>query len=131
MLSQERSYGRRLLPQVLDDMSSSTPERLYATIPRITKDLSQGFHAITVKDVARCVNALAWWLQEEVGRSDGFETLCYIGIPDIRGAIFFLAAIKCGYKVWQLSSHFVLGHLTTIGPTPFSQEPRHNQQVAP
>ena len=60
MSTQERSYGRRLLPQVLDDLSSSTPERIYATIPRLTKDLSQGFSDITVSDMARCVNALAW-----------------------------------------------------------------------
>ena len=131
MPSQGRSYGRRLLPQVLDDLSSSTPERLYATIPRVTKDLSQGFHDITIKDVACCVNALAWWLQEEIGRSDSFETLCYIGIPDIRSPILFLAAIKCGYKVWQLSSDIVLRNSTTIGPSPFSQEPCHNEQVAP
>ena len=99
MSSQERSYGRRLLPQVLDELSSCTPERLYATIPRLTRDLSQGFHDLTVKDVARCVDALAWWLQEEIGGSESFETLCYIGIPDIRSAMIFLAAIKCGYKV--------------------------------
>ena len=100
MSSQKRSYGRRLLPQVLDDLSCSTPDRLYATIPRLTTDLSQGFHEITVKDVARCVNTLAWWLQEVIGRDDSFGTLCYIGIPDIRSVILFLAAIKCGYKVW-------------------------------
>lgn len=127
MSSQESRYGRRLLPQVLDDLSTSTPERLYATIPRLTKDLSQGFHDLTVKDVARCVNALAWWLQQEIGRSDSFETLCYIGIPDIRSAMIFLAAIKCGYKVWQLSSVRMLRHSTTIGPTAFSQESRHHE----
>lgn len=127
MSSQERSYGRRLLPQVLDDLSTSTPERLYATIPRLTRDLSQGFHDLTVKDIARCVNALAWWLQQEIGRSDSFETLCYIGIPHIRSAMIFLAAIKCGYKVWQLSGVRVLRHSTTIGPATFSQESRHHE----
>lgn len=104
MSNQERSYGRRLLPQVLDEFSNSNPERLYATIPRLTQDLSQGFHDLTVKEVARCVNSLAWWLQDEIGRSDSFEALCYIGIPDIRSAMIFLAAIKCGYKVWQFQA---------------------------
>ena len=126
MSSQERSYGRRLLPQVLDDLSISNPERLYATIPRLAKDLSQGFHDLTVKEVARCVNALAWWLQDKIGRSDSFETLCYIGIPDIRSAMIFLAAIKCGYKVWQLPSFRMLRRSTTIGPTAFSQESSHH-----
>ncbi len=127
MSSQERRYGRRLLPQVLDDLSSFTPERLYATIPRLTTDLSQGFREITVKDVARSVNALAWWLQAVIGRSDSFETLCYIGIPDIRSAILFLAAIKCGYKVWNFSNGSVFRHLINIGPIPFSKESRQDQ----
>ena len=95
------------LPQVLDDLSNPTPERIYATIPRLTKDLSQGFKGITVSDVARCVNAPAWWLQENVGRSNSFETLCYIGLPDIRSAIVFLVAIKCGYKVYHLSRYCI------------------------
>lgn len=120
MSTQERSYGRRLLPQVLDDLSISTPDRIYVTIPRLTKDLSRGFSDITVSDVARCVNALAWWLQEDVGRSDSFETLCYIGVPDIRSAILFLAAIKCGYKVCQLSSYIVVRQLIILGPASFS-----------
>ena len=105
MSTEESSYGRRLLTQVLDDLSTATPGRIYATIPRLAKDLSQGFIDITVSDVARCVNALAWWLQEAVGPSNSFETLCYIGVPDIRSAIVFLAAIKCGYKVYHLSSY--------------------------
>ena len=46
-----------------------------------------------VSDVTRCVNALAWWLQEFVARSDGFETLCYIDVPGLRSATGFLAAI--------------------------------------
>lgn len=52
-----------------------------------------------MEDAAIYVDALAWWLHEAVGPSDTFETLSYIGIPDIRGAFVFLAAIKCGYKV--------------------------------
>lgn len=99
MSSQEHSYGRRLLPQVLGEFSSLSPGRLYATVPHLATDLSEGFQEITVRDMARCVNALAWWLQEAVGRSDKFETLCYIGIPDIRSAVLFLDAIRCGFKV--------------------------------
>ena len=34
-----------------------------------------------------------------LGRSTVFETIAYIGPSDLRYAIVFLAAVKCGYKV--------------------------------
>ena len=91
-------HGRRLLHQVLDEISKSTPKRLYATVPRST-NLSEGFRDVTFEDMARCSDYLAFWLQAKFGRSSNFETLCYIGIPDLRSAAIFLAAVKCGYKV--------------------------------
>ena len=105
---------------MLDDVSTSTLRRSYATIPRLAENLSQGFIDIALSDMARCVNALAWWLQGIIRQSDSFETLCYIGVPDIRSTIFFLAAIMCGYTVCQLSSYIVLRQLTTVGSAPFS-----------
>ena len=105
MSIEKRSWGRRFLPQVLNDLSTATLGRIYATIPRLVKDLSQGFIDITVSDVARCVNAHAWCLQETVGPSNSFETLYYVGVHDIRSAIVFLAAIKCGDKVCHLSNY--------------------------
>lgn len=32
--------------------------------------------------------------------NDRFETLTYIGVPDLQYSIVFYAAVKCGYKVW-------------------------------
>ncbi|KAI4241070.1 MAG: hypothetical protein L6R42_011382 [Xanthoria sp. 1 TBL-2021] len=49
--------------------------------------------------MARAVNHMAWWLKTQIGISPSFETVSYLGVPDIRYAIFFLAAVKCGYKV--------------------------------
>ena len=91
-------YGSRLLPQVVDELASSNPTRVYATIP-VSPDLSQGFRDVTVLDIAKAVNAFAWWLEERIGKSSSFETLAYMGIPDLRYAVVFLAAVKCGYKV--------------------------------
>ena len=91
-------FGKRLLPQVLDHLSESTSDRLYATILR-SSDLSQGFRDITVKQIAQCADTLAYWIHDSFGSSGDFETIGYIGIPDLRSAAFFLAAVKCGYKV--------------------------------
>lgn len=92
------AFGERLLHQTLDHISRTTPDRLYAAIPQ-SADLSDGFRDITFSDVARCSNFVANWIQDNVGRSQNFETLCYIGIPDLRSVAVFFGAVKCGYKV--------------------------------
>lgn len=92
-------YGERLLPRILDDYAEVEPEKLYTSIPRLATDLSRGFLDITAKDMAHCVDVLAHQLEGFFGRSSNFETICYLGPPDLRGAMIFLAAVKCGYKV--------------------------------
>lgn len=94
----EPDYGRRLLPQVLDELAESDPGRIFASVP-LSSDVSQGFREVTVRDVARATDYTAWWLEERIGRSTSFETVAYIGISDLRYATVFLAAVKCGYKV--------------------------------
>ena len=92
------SYGRRTLPQTLDDLASSNENRLYASIPK-HRDLSGGFVDISCRDMAKCVNFMAHWIESRLGKSTGFETVAYVGIPDLRSAAVFLGAVKCGYKV--------------------------------
>ena len=91
-------YGSRLLPQVVDELARSDPQRIYATIP-LSSDLSKGFQDVTMRQVSQAVNKCAYWLEDTIGRSTVFETLSYMGLPDLRYAIVFLAAVKCGYKV--------------------------------
>ncbi|KAI0389196.1 hypothetical protein F5Y17DRAFT_141260 [Xylariaceae sp. FL0594] len=92
------NYGRRLMPVVLDELARAEPDRLYAAIPRST-DVSEGFRDITVADMARCVDFMAGWIERTYGTSGSFETISFIGIPDLRGAAIFQAAVKCGYKL--------------------------------
>jgi len=90
--------GDYYLPHVLDEHATWTSDRLYASIPHST-DLSEGFHDITRGDMAGATNGFAYWIQDKIGRSDEFETLAYMGIPDLSTAVILLAAVKCGYKV--------------------------------
>ena len=94
----EPRYGSRLLPQVVDELAWSNPKRIYATLP-LSSDLTQGFRDVTMLQVSQAVNRIAYWLEHIIGRSTTFETLSYMGLPDLRYAIVFLAAVKCGYKV--------------------------------
>ena len=94
----EPRYGSRLLPQVVDELAISHPDRIYATIP-LSTDVSQGFRDVTMLEIAQSVNYTASWLERSFGRSKSFDTLAYIGASDLRYATVFLAAVKCGYKV--------------------------------
>ncbi|KAI0543941.1 acetyl-CoA synthetase-like protein [Xylaria curta] len=100
MMASERKpqYGRRLLPLVLRELAETDPERLYAAIPE-KSNVEDGFVDITVGDLSQCVDFMAHWLSDHFGPSDRFETICYVGISDLRGAVVFLAAVLCGYKL--------------------------------
>ena len=100
----EPRYGARLLPQVLDELAASDPARIYASFPP-SSDLTQDFRHVTVLEMAQAANAFAWWLEERIGRSSSFETLAYMGIPDLRYVAVFLGAVKCGYKVSNVLFH--------------------------
>ncbi|KAL9027580.1 MAG: hypothetical protein Q9196_003913 [Gyalolechia fulgens] len=64
-----------------------------------TFELKDGFREVTVLQLSRSVDRLAWWLEECIGRSSTFETIAYLGLPDLRYTIVILAAVKCGVKV--------------------------------
>ncbi|KAI9645908.1 hypothetical protein NHQ30_005345 [Ciborinia camelliae] len=97
-IPQSPDYGARQLHQTLDYLSKVSPGRLYASIPR-SSDLSEGFRDITFQDMARCSDFVAHWIQDNIGKSTRFETICYIGVPDLRSVAVFFGSLKCGYKV--------------------------------
>ncbi|KAH0380094.1 acetyl-CoA synthetase-like protein, partial [Aureobasidium melanogenum] len=98
-------YGTRLLPTLIDDIATATPNRVYASVPRDDADISKGFKDITYAELARAVDALSWWLDETLGKADGtFSTFAYFGPRDLGYAIVVVAAAKVGRKV-LLASH--------------------------
>ncbi|RYP27611.1 hypothetical protein DL767_007616 [Monosporascus sp. MG133] len=112
---EEQAYGQRLMPSVLDELAKTNPNKLYGAIPN-TADVTEGFRDITVADIARCANFMASWIAERFGRSESFETLTYIGIEDFRGIAVFHAAVKCGYKVNQLTRSTKFLHVAEVLP---------------
>ena len=92
-----RDQGHRLLPVVLDHVATETPQRVYASIPR-SEDLADGFKDKTFADMAKAVHSCAWWIRNNVGVSNSFDTIAYVGVNDLRYAVIWFAAIKCGYK---------------------------------
>lgn len=93
-------FGKRLLPCVLDDTAEAYPQRVFAAIAK-TSDVSDGFQDVEFQQIANAVNHVAHRLQAVFGSKleYKFETMTYIGPPDLRYNIVFYAAVKCGYKV--------------------------------
>ncbi|ROW00362.1 hypothetical protein VMCG_07241 [Cytospora schulzeri] len=91
--------GKRLLPTIIDQLAREDPDRPWASIPRDDYDLSQGFADISYAVLANAINKLAWLVEKSVGRSDSFETIAYLGTPDIRYHMLQMAVCKTGHKV--------------------------------
>ena len=96
--------GKRLIPQIIDAYAQHEPDRIWGTQAR-SDDISQGFDDITFKQLAHCVNYLAWLIHEKVGPSSSFEAISYIGSADLRYCMMAWAAVKCGYQVRQSQLH--------------------------
>ncbi|KAK5991668.1 Non-canonical non-ribosomal peptide synthetase FUB8-like protein [Cladobotryum mycophilum] len=95
-------FGRRLLPQILDRLAQTEPSRVYASLPISVNDLSDGYQDVTVAKLASIVNRMSWWLKSILGVGS-LSTIAYIGPADIRYAVMFLTAVKCGYKMLFVS----------------------------
>jgi acyl-CoA synthetase (AMP-forming)/AMP-acid ligase II len=91
-------YGKRLFPQVLEDAAAANPNDVIGMIAK-SADISAGFTKVTYSQLSNAVNFTAWWIEAQIGRSELFETLAYVGIQDFRYLIIEIAAVKCGYKI--------------------------------
>ncbi|KAI9820172.1 MAG: putative NRPS-like protein biosynthetic cluster [Pycnora praestabilis] len=96
------NYGKRLLPTLLDDTAHANPEKPFASIPR-TSNPADGFKDVTYRQVANAINREAWWLQEQLGRSQKSETLTFVGLNDLRYLFIAFACAKVGYKALFIS----------------------------
>lgn len=96
------SYGRRLIPKIVDERARYDPERAVYSIPIPSSGLAQGFkdtstrgtvysvpvsstavsygfRDISARIFANAVNRIAWWLESELGKGSSFPAIGYIG----------------------------------------------------
>ncbi|TLS23900.1 hypothetical protein PpBr36_08764 [Pyricularia pennisetigena] len=119
-------YGRRLIPQVLDDMARTSPEKEMLSVPR-SDDPKDGWKKLSFGQVAAAVDRVAGYLLEQKedilarcassgsngniqtnGHGDSreqsqFPTLAYLGPSDARYVIFAVACVKAGMKALFIS----------------------------
>ncbi|KAI2641306.1 hypothetical protein GGS21DRAFT_547675 [Xylaria nigripes] len=97
-------YGRRLLPNIVDEVASTDPHREVFSVPR-TSNPKDGWRAITYKEYANAINHVAREIMQRCGVPPvgAFPTIAYIGPNDARYVILFLSAAKAGYKAFFIS----------------------------
>lgn len=93
------NQGRRLLPNVVDELGAGDPSRIFVSIPKST-NIQDGFRDVDFRDLSRAISRCAWWIEETLGCSRSFETLNYVGPQDLRYVILLFAAIKTGYQMF-------------------------------
>lgn len=93
---------KRLLAKTLDLVAKQDPDRLFAVVPQ-GPELTDGFQNMSMKDLARAVDFMCWWIEDTLGPSGSRETLAYMGSNDVRYCIFHLACQKTGYQVRSMS----------------------------
>lgn len=91
-------FEKRLLAKTVDLAAEQDPDRLFAVVSR-GAELADGFQNMTMKDLARAVNFMSWWIESTLGPRRSRETLAYMGSNDVRYCIFHLACQKTGYQV--------------------------------
>ncbi|KAG9253419.1 transferase family protein [Emericellopsis atlantica] len=98
----ETQYGRRLIPQIMDELAAAEPDRhVFSLVTRLEGSLH--FRHVTARTFAQAVDKTAWWLQEALGRSDTIKCVGYIGPHDLRHVLLTYACVKVGYAALFLS----------------------------
>ncbi|KAL9065871.1 MAG: hypothetical protein Q9161_007924 [Pseudevernia consocians] len=90
--------GQRLLPTLVDQLSTSDPERVFLPYPSGTRPID-GYRDVTYREFAAAINRCSWWLDKHLGRSDDLRTLTYLGSRDLRSTVVMYSAVKTGQKV--------------------------------
>jgi hypothetical protein len=63
-------YGKRLIPQILDRLASTEPDRVVYSIATFS-DNSHEFRHISARILAKAVDKTAWWIHNHIGKQNG------------------------------------------------------------
>lgn len=88
-----------LLPNIIDQNARDDPNGVFARIP-IGPEYSNGFRDVSKRQLARAINRVAHFIEGNIGRSDDFTSIAYIGPSDLRYSAIAVAGIKTGYKTF-------------------------------
>jgi acyl-CoA synthetase (AMP-forming)/AMP-acid ligase II len=98
----EPTYGRRLIPQIMDRIAKSHPTRTVFSIAK-PSDAGMSFRDISAHAFSKAVDKTAWWLHSQIGTSASVRPVGYIGPHDLRHILITYACVKVGYAALYLS----------------------------
>ena len=105
------------LPAIWDHIADTEPDRVVVSIA-VGSEVKDGYRDITARCLADAIHRAAWFLESELGKSDAFETLCYLGPSDLQYPILMAAASKVGYKTfWTSPRNSIEGHIKLMEAT--------------
>ncbi|KAL5385186.1 hypothetical protein DPSP01_004994 [Paraphaeosphaeria sporulosa] len=97
-----QNYGKRLIPQILDALARSEPDRIIYSLASFADQTAQ-FQTITAAEFAKAVDKTAWFLHDRLkehhdGSGQKIVPVGYIGPHDLRHILLIYGAIKanCG-----------------------------------
>ncbi|MCJ1283549.1 hypothetical protein MMC26_002879 [Xylographa opegraphella] len=96
------NYGKRLIPQIMDNLASTEPDRIIYSIA-ISSDIACGFRHVSARAFVNAVDKTAWRLHNQIGESSVIQTVGYIGPHDLRHILLTYACVKAGYTALFLS----------------------------
>jgi acyl-CoA synthetase (AMP-forming)/AMP-acid ligase II len=96
---QIEDWRTTLLPNVVDRLAETSPDAPYALYPNAPNTYDHGYRTVTYKEFANAINGLAGWLKENLGPSENFDVVAYMGPNDVRYTALLLGAVKAGYVV--------------------------------
>ena len=72
------NYGKRLIPQIMDSLASTEPDRIIYSIAT-SSDISRGLRHVSAATFAKAVDKTAWLLHNQIGQSPVIQSVGYIG----------------------------------------------------
>jgi hypothetical protein len=78
LLRGDVSYGKRLLPHIVDGVASQSPDRIVYSIVNDPDDANV-IKQITADTFAKAIDKTAWWLRSLVGARSSVLPVGYIG----------------------------------------------------
>ncbi|EOA91930.1 uncharacterized protein SETTUDRAFT_152948 [Exserohilum turcica Et28A] len=113
----EPSYGRRLIPQIMDQLAATHPDQIVFSLTSTVGDKLE-FKEISARAFKNAVDKTAWWLYKQVGPSSIVQPVGYIGPHDLRHILLTHACAKVGYAVLNLSpKNSIKGALAVLEAT--------------
>lgn len=77
-INSSTQHGKRLIPQILDNLASTEPDRIIYSVVSFSGP-SHEFRHISARTFAMAVDKTAWWLRNQVGQPTSVQAVGYIG----------------------------------------------------